>query len=95
MHGTQSHVLSGDDTMESPEYRVLWLSLTCAATCLVGLAIGLRLLVKYAIDSVIRSASHKQLLRDAQALREGRPLRAITDPGSANQKLIAAALNRV
>ena len=82
--------------MDGEDYRILWLSLICALTCLVGIAVGLRLLVQNAIATITATASHKQLLLDAENLRLGRPLRAIGgDPGSANRKLIAAALNRV
>lgn len=93
---TQPTPFSEEGAMDGEDYRILWLSLICALTCLVGIAVGLHLLVKNAIATITARASHKQLLLDAENLRLGRPLRAIGgDPGGANRKLIAAALNRV
>ena len=54
--------------MDGEDYRILWLSLICALTCLVGIAVGLRLLVQNAIATITATASHKQLLLDAENL---------------------------
>ena len=82
--------------MWEDDYRPLVVVLVLSMLCLLALGLVAHFLVRRAVRDLIAQASHKQLLLDAENMRLGRPLRAIGgDSGSANRKLLAAALNRV
>ncbi len=81
--------------MTEDEWKLLVVVLILGLLCLIAVGLGLRLVVQNAVDSIVSSASHKQLLLDAENMRLGRPLRAIRgDRTSTNRKLLAA-LNRI
>ena len=65
------------------------------AVLLVGVAVGIYILMIRAADTLVRAATRRQLLVDAKALREGRPLQQINgSPGSTSKTLLKAMCSR-
>ena len=82
--------------MDENEYRFYSLVLLAATTCIVGVVVGVKIVVKNAVERLVRDAAQRQLLSDFKALREGRALQGLhSTPAATSKVLLAAALNRV
>ena len=81
--------------MDDQQTRLFTLIVVSGVTCLIGVGVGLRLIVQHAIDTIVQQASHKQLLLDAESMRLGKPLRAISGNAASTNRILLAALDRV
>ena len=82
--------------MDEREYRFYSLVLLAASTCIVGVVVGVRIVLKNVITSIVRDAAQRQLLSDFKSMREGRPLQGLHSmPAATNRALLTAMCNRV
>ena len=82
--------------MDEQQYRFYSLVLLAASTCIAGVVVGVRIVLKNMVDGLVRDAAQRQLLRDFKSMREGRPLQGIhSTPAATSKALLTALCTRV
>ena len=82
--------------MDETQYRFYSLVLLAATTCIVGVVVGVKLVLKNMVDSLVRDAARRQLLSDFRSMREGRPLQGLhSTPAATSKALLTAMCTRV
>ena len=81
--------------MDESQYRVFSLTLLAATSCIVAVAVGLRIFVRNAIEEIVHRSTRRQLLNDFTAFRAGKPLQQIHSTPAATSKALLQAITRV
>ena len=82
--------------MDEQQYRFYSLVLLAASTCIAGVVVGVRIVLKNMVDGLVRDAAQRQLLSDFKSMREGRPLQGLhSTPAATSKALLTAMCNRV
>jgi hypothetical protein len=78
--------------MAESDYRPLISAIVLGMMCVVVVGVAAHFVIRNAIRDLVERTAAKQLLKDAEALRQGKPLQQINSTRAATSKVLLQAM---